>query len=240
MKKTAFFTVDVDCDLAWPGKGTASVTKGKDVAEFTFSGRGLVALVGLVNRLRIPATFFFEARTASALSKTLDLNGLMEGHEVACHGLEHEDFTALDFFEESKRIAEAKRVLENVFGRKILGFRAPFLKADADLLDALAVEGFQWDSSCLVRDGVLPQLPANEKLYFWPVIEGRVSEGAFVERVFSAENSVLSTHSWHSVTTLEGVERKPDLERRVLGKMLSDYSFSRIGDEMHKLKKPRC
>ena len=219
----------MDCDLAWPGDGKAAVTKGKKQAEFEYSEKGLALLVDLVNSLSIPATFFFEARTALELDRKMPLKELMEGHEVACHGFEHEDFTKLSFHDKKDRLARSKWLLEKIFGRKIRGFRAPFLKADAELMHALKEENYSWDSSCTVENSVLPQITAPKELYFWPLIEGTINEEEFWNRINAAKNPVLSTHSWHSVVDLNGKERKPEIERRLLNRMAQEkYEFATI------------
>lgn len=72
------------------------------------------------------------------------------GHEIACHGWEHELVGRLgpDGFRSSVR--RSKRVLEDLSGSAVLGYRAPSFSIVPGLewaLDALLEEGFTYDSS---------------------------------------------------------------------------------------------
>jgi len=93
----AAFTIDVDRDvnLPLPGKMEASSMEREGGARprFTSSRRGLELLVDLLGEWGIRGTFFIEARTAKEVAKDLDLSDLVKGHEVGCHGFEHEDLT---------------------------------------------------------------------------------------------------------------------------------------------------
>ncbi len=233
----SFFSVDVDCDLAWPGDGEAAVTKGKAKAEFSYSGKGLLALVNLLNKLGISGTFFFEARTALELDKEMGLKELMKDHEVGLHGFEHEDFTKLTYNQKRDKIARGKWLLEKIFSTKITGFRAPYLRADQETTKALKEEKIEWDSSCLVENSILPQVIAPRELYFWPVIEGSLGEEEFWQRIKKDKDPVLSTHSWHAAVDLKGKERNPVFEEKILKKMVeAGFKFELIGGCIKNLK----
>ena len=72
------------------------------------------------------------------------------GHEVGCHSYKHQRITTLSkdaFREDTKR---SKDILENIIGRKVLGYRAPsytITKNTLWALDILAELGFEYDSS---------------------------------------------------------------------------------------------
>jgi peptidoglycan-N-acetylglucosamine deacetylase len=80
-------------------------------------------------------------RTAAAL-----------GHEIASHGWRHVPVTGRSPAELREDVRRARATLEDVIGAPVLGFRAPcFLRRPADLwaLDAVAAEGYRYDSSYL-------------------------------------------------------------------------------------------
>ncbi|MDB4917279.1 MAG: polysaccharide deactylase family protein locus subfamily, partial [Gemmatimonadetes bacterium] len=104
------------------------------------------------------------------------------GHEIASHGWGHERVTTLtpDEFRESVR--SSKRDLEDIIGRRVVGYRAPsfsIVRGGEWALDILLEEGYRYDSSlyplrrpfygyaggtryphCLKRDaGLLHELP---------------------------------------------------------------------------------
>ncbi len=72
------------------------------------------------------------------------------GHEIASHGMEHRMLTRYspDSFRDDLRVS--KKVLEDLTGRKVIGYRAPtfsIMRKTAWALDILAEEGFVYDSS---------------------------------------------------------------------------------------------
>ena len=89
------FSLDVDPDANTAVKGrldALSYPLEKGRAEVEATARGLVETFGVLRELDLPATLFFEARSAQLLAQRLDLVSLTQGHEIACHSLRHEDF----------------------------------------------------------------------------------------------------------------------------------------------------
>jgi polysaccharide deacetylase family protein (PEP-CTERM system associated) len=72
------------------------------------------------------------------------------GHEVACHSLHHRrvfDMTPNEFREDTR---QAKQMIEDVCGLRVLGYRAPSFSVTRDslwALEILAKLGFEYDSS---------------------------------------------------------------------------------------------
>ncbi len=216
------FTVDVDRDVAWPEQGSHKAgSRHSSSPSFDSTRKGFFALLSLANRLKIPTTFFFEAATA------LELGPVSLGrHEAACHGFDHEDFTGeltgKPFTKEKAKetLKAAKASLEKKFGSNINGFRAPYLKWNRALLEALAEAGFAYDSS--VVEGTLAKPPLPELFlpewrdsngrkmsgYLWPLMEGKRKPEEYVKAVGKAVVKkqpyvVLSTHSWHTHCSVE-------------------------------------
>ncbi len=216
------FSVDVDRDAAWPQNGsTAAGTRHRAAPSFDASRKGFFALLELVNELEIPTTFFFEAATALELEPVS-----LTGHEVACHGLDHEDFTGkhtdkpFTRVERRTTLQNAVTLLENRFKVEIDGFRAPYLGWDLDLLMAIAETGFSYDSSVVTGHLKNPPLPelylpewkdaTGQKMsgYLWPLMEGKRPVQDYVTAVKKsvAANEpyvVLSSHSWHTHCSVE-------------------------------------
>lgn len=123
--------------------------------------RGLVETLGILEGLGLPATVFFEARTAQLLADRLDLQALTRDHEIGCHSLRHEDFSGrLSGIPMSKSqmeeiLATSRYLLEEIFQRQTKGFRAPYLRQNKTLLGALSGLGFQYDSS-IINDCLRP------------------------------------------------------------------------------------
>lgn len=69
------------------------------------------------------------------------------GHEVACHGFNHDMLTALDEAAIRRDVGDAKALLEDVSGKPVTGYRAPNFSITDRALDILVDLGFAYDSS---------------------------------------------------------------------------------------------
>jgi polysaccharide deacetylase family protein (PEP-CTERM system associated) len=111
--------------------------------------RNVDVLLDLFDRRQVKATFFVLGDAASREPEVVRaIAG--RGHEVACHGWSHELVyrqTPEVFRDETRR---AKRLLEDLAGAAVTGYRAStFSIVERSLwaLDVLAEEGFLYDSS---------------------------------------------------------------------------------------------
>ena len=115
----------------------------------------------------VKATFFIVGWIAErhpALVKEID----NQGHEIGCHSYLHRkiyDLTPDEFREDTKR---AKNILEDILGRKVVGYRAPsysITKKSLWALDILEELGFTYDSSIfpIIHDNYgIPDAPRFE------------------------------------------------------------------------------
>jgi len=114
-------------------------------------------VVNLLRESDIKATFFIVAdvvrRYPGLVESIAD-----EGHEIACHGLDHSCkidpktkkplFSPQDFKE---RTLQAKLILEKASGQRIVGYRAPNALIGGWMIDVLENIGFKFDSSVSVN-----------------------------------------------------------------------------------------
>lgn len=227
--RRAAFTVDVDRDVNVPMPGrTAAGSSPRDgdaSPRFSSSALGLALLVELLDNLDIKGTFFLEAETAQHIAMDLDLRDLLRGHEVASHGLSHEDLTWEGYAYEGKgdildRAAEGILALT---GRIPRGFRAPYQHADGSLHKLLAERGYLYDSSatddieggkiglralpCGLTEAPLARgVDARGKpihSYLWPMHEGKRRPEDYLHLLDQYDDGlmVIATHSWHVVET---------------------------------------
>ncbi|MDL2262945.1 polysaccharide deacetylase family protein [Bacteroidales bacterium OttesenSCG-928-I21] len=109
----------------------------------------LPALLALYEKYNVKATFFFVAEFAKQYPEVVKMIQPY-GHEVACHGLNHEQSNAFDVMPLEKQIqhlGEAKKILEDLAGESVVSFRAPALRVNQDTPIALKETGFKIDSS---------------------------------------------------------------------------------------------
>jgi polysaccharide deacetylase family protein (PEP-CTERM system associated) len=118
-------------------------------------------ILGLLDRHRYRATFFVLGWIAERHAPLVQRIAAA-GHEIASHGYGHELVTGLapDAFREDVR--KAKKILEDVIGGPITGYRAPsftIMPKTAWAQEVLVQEGYLWDSSIV---------PILHDVYGWP------------------------------------------------------------------------
>jgi peptidoglycan-N-acetylglucosamine deacetylase len=232
----AAFTVDVDRDanLAEKGRyeaGSRAIGGTDTMPRFASSGKGLRMLAELLEELGIRGTFFLEGDALRDIAHHYDIRGLLQKHEVACHGICHEDFTGestgicLSGEQIGDVAKESRSIVRDVVGRNPTGFRAPYQHIDEIGLGALAKSGFSYDSSMTeaMKDGKvgpremdngITEVPLacgkdrnGKKIisYLWPMHEGKRTAEDYVELASSFRSGylVLATHSWHLAETFK-------------------------------------
>lgn len=106
-------------------------------------------VLDILNNAGINATFFVQGLIAESFPQIVkDIDNL--GHEIGTHGYSHEFVfrqTPQTFREDLRRSID---ILEDITGKKIIGYRAPdfsILKESLWALDILEQEGILYDSS---------------------------------------------------------------------------------------------
>ncbi len=106
-------------------------------------------ILDLFDDYSVKATFFILGWVAERSPELVRSIG-ERGHEIACHGMEHQRIYKIgrDAFE--KDIDRSKKLLEDITGRPVLGYRAPSYSITNQsmwALDVLIDAGFKYDSS---------------------------------------------------------------------------------------------
>jgi peptidoglycan/xylan/chitin deacetylase (PgdA/CDA1 family) len=117
---------------------------------FTLGGygpwRAVGYLLGLLEELRIPTTFFIPAwviETWPAQCRAI----VDHGHEVAYHGYQHEAFWQLDAAQQRDVMALSKKVFHRHLGVTPTGFRTPSGDWSAETVQILLDAGVRYSSS---------------------------------------------------------------------------------------------
>lgn len=133
MGKTFLLTIDLE-----------EFERTRDDRRFSLSKQGLEALSALLTQHNILATFFTTAAFATKYPD--EVKTLSDAHEIALHALYHGDnYRTMEVGEAGARLAEAKKALENITTKEIIGFRAPQMQAPA--MNILKEIGIRYDSS---------------------------------------------------------------------------------------------
>ncbi len=236
----ASFSVDVDCDVNLAKEGCKeAISQGCEGRRYESSIKGLIQIVEMLNENKIKGTFFFEAKGAEEINRSLDLASLMSGHEIAFHGLAHEDLTGegtgikLSGDEIGENLDRGLQILRDSMDGDPTGFRAPYLHMNEAVLDALEERGFGYDSS-IINDfdaGRIGPYPIRRRLmevpiargrdksgkkivsYLWPLHEGKRKVEDYLQLInqFSEGLLVIATHSWHPVETYKAKLREDQI-----------------------------
>ena len=136
-------------------KTLESFLASADDAERAY--RYIGSCLDLLAAHNIKATFFWVAEYARRF-EDLIREVVAQGHEVACHGLCHysklDAATRRNVFSEKEFVArtrEAKEILENLSGQRVIGYRAPNAYISGMMIDVLEDLGFRYDSSVSVN-----------------------------------------------------------------------------------------
>ena len=104
--------------------------------QFTVSKEGLTSLLTLLNSLSIQTTFFTTATFAQKYPELI--KNIAKNHEIASHGYDHKLPT-------DGGISKSKKILEEITGTDIKGFRCPRLQKINE--ENLSSSGFTYNSS---------------------------------------------------------------------------------------------
>ena len=108
--------------------------------------KGLGRFLGHLESLNIEMTVFVLAELALEIPDVVrDIAA--RGHEIACHGLDHELLTKKTPAQFRREAATAKRILEDIAGQPVLGYRASCFSMDRPQLDSLRELGYKYDAS---------------------------------------------------------------------------------------------
>lgn len=113
----------------------------------------LPRVLDILDERSIKATFFVPGKVAEEYPEMMRI--LVEkGHEVGCHGYEHEHMSKLTAYQQYAAIRKGKETIERVTGIEPVGFRAPEGEITLDTLRGAKNLGFKYSSS--LHDNDIP------------------------------------------------------------------------------------
>lgn len=136
MKNNPYF-ITVDFESDWGGRS-------KECHGVELMTQPVLDLLAMHNA---QATFFISTET---LGRTSNFVKMIEaaGHEIGSHGHEHDfhydNLSRKNLFEQ---VSRSKKILEDLTGKPVLGFRTPYFKKNELTEDVLAEAGYLYDSS---------------------------------------------------------------------------------------------
>ena len=139
-------TIQIDVDEIWVLLSVLGYAQ-EDSDNVYFSS--ISRMLDLFDFYNFKVTFFIVGKDARITSKKKILKKIIEkGHELANHSLSHlKGLAAYPYKKKEKEIIEADKILSDIAGKKICGFRAPGYNVDEEILDILEENGYLYDSS---------------------------------------------------------------------------------------------
>ena len=142
------FTFDLDAETLWMARGVSepvTLSQGRfGVVE------ALPRILALLRAAEIRGTFFIPAWVGAHHPDAVRAIAA-DGHEIGCHGDEHERVTDLGPGREKEILVKSLEVLTPLAGRRPIGYRAPAWQLSSDTLPLLAAEGFDYSSNMMDR-----------------------------------------------------------------------------------------
>ncbi len=139
-------TIQIDVDEIWTLLNYLG-HKQQDSKQVYLSS--ISRMLDLFDQYNFKTTFFIVGKDARHPDKSKILKQIVEkGHELANHSLSHLNGLAeYPFKKKENEILEADKIISDIAGKKICGFRAPGYSVDEEILDILEKNGYLYDSS---------------------------------------------------------------------------------------------
>ena len=143
-----FFTVDVE-EYFQVKVMESIVPRGDWLNQPSRVGRSIDILLATLARYDARGTFFVLGWLAKHRPEVVRAIA-RAGHEVASHGFGHQPVTALNPDQFREDVRSSKRMLEDLTGQRVLGYRAPnfsIVPGSEWAFDVLIEEDYSYDSS---------------------------------------------------------------------------------------------
>lgn len=145
---TVCLSFDFDAMSVWFGYGHVTPA---NLARGEYGVRvGLPRVLELLQRYRLPATFFIPGHTIDSFPEAVE-SVLQAGHEIAHHSYAHTDPSEQTADEERRDMDRALESLAKI-GVRPRGYRSPSADFSEVTLSLLEEYGFQYDSSLMADD----------------------------------------------------------------------------------------
>jgi peptidoglycan/xylan/chitin deacetylase (PgdA/CDA1 family) len=150
---------DVDGETTALSEDTALASRRTLMSQCEYGPRiGVPRLLGLLDHLQIPATFFIPGYIAEHHPKMVEAVASRE-HEIGLHGYLHEKLACLDEGTEENILVRCADLMEKLTGHRPVGYRAPWFETNPWTADLLARNGIRYGASEMGDD--VPYLHPN-------------------------------------------------------------------------------
>lgn len=142
----ALITVNLDAEYFWLQLDPRAKEMPKTLSLGQYGMlRGVDRLLDVLAHYQLKATFFCPGKVAETYPDKLRQIAAA-GHEIGCHGYEHENLSLFSPAEQRERLQKAVAAIERVSGQPCAGFRAPEGDLTRDTLRIVRELGMTYSS----------------------------------------------------------------------------------------------
>ena len=148
-RATVCLTFDFDAISLW--LGSMGATSPSMISRGEFGVVGVERILRLLDRERVPATFFVTGHTADTYPDAVRAIA-RAGHEIGHHGYLHENPTSLTREQERDVLERGFAALERAAKVRPIGYRSPAWDNSPHTIELLLEAGFRYESSLMGHD----------------------------------------------------------------------------------------
>jgi len=145
------FSVHCDAVAGWLGSYIGEDSPG-DISRGVFAAEvGIGRILTLFERFGLKQSFFIPGHTIESFPEATEAVA-KAGHEIGLHGYSHENPLALTRAQEEAIFDKCIGMIEKHWGRRPVGYVAPWWEVSATSIEILIERGIQYDHSLMHRD----------------------------------------------------------------------------------------
>jgi peptidoglycan-N-acetylglucosamine deacetylase len=169
----AMLCFDVDGETTALSEDPALASRRTLMSQCEYGPKiGVPRLLGLLDHLAVPATFFVPGYIAEHHPRMVEAIAAA-GHEIGLHGYRHEKLAGLTEAEEEEILVRCLALIERLTGVRPAGYRAPWFETNPWTARLLARYGLSYGASEMgddvpyVHPGGLVEIPGQWMLEDW-------------------------------------------------------------------------
>lgn len=169
----AMICFDVDGEATALSENSELANRRTLMSQCQYGPRiGVPRLLGLLEHLSVPATFFIPGYIAEHHPRMVQAI-VAAGHEIGLHGYLHEKLAGLTEYEEDRLLKQSIGILTKLTGAKPAGFRAPWYEINPWTPELLARQGIKYCASEMgddvpyLHDNGVVEIPGQWMLEDW-------------------------------------------------------------------------
>ena len=145
------FSIHCDAVAGWLGSYKGEDSPG-DISRGVFAAEvGMPRLLKLFERFGLKQSWFIPGHTVESFPRETDMVAAA-GHEIGLHGYSHENPLALSREQEEAIFDRCIGLIERHWGRRPVGYVAPWWEVSATSIEILVKRGIAYDHSLMHHD----------------------------------------------------------------------------------------